>query len=386
MPLPDRPVGHAPRSLLSRAQGSRLFRSRPSSRYASVLHPPPHPRGWRAYLAARSSLAKFGFVLLALFSLGCLWLSVSGLATSDDIAVPPSPARSDSQGRPEDEAAPPSPYYIPGTSDLDHLILVPGKAIWAGVSFAGHTQPSNWFADEFHKSDAVESYWHQIERGIELANADPQSLLIFSGGQSYTQVHTAVTEAASYFQLALESPMDVPVLPGVSLDGNAHAPVTLLPHGIEGIRSLRMVTEPYALDTFENLLFAIARFREITNHYPQRISIVENKLYQDRFETLHTKAIRWPHDILAGHKRFNFVGLDEPGDNSSERVRHEMENDFKLFDKDMYGCHDPLLVRVQCALRIPAGQLTIQFLPGSATSPQSREEIAIVSRLGTRNV
>ena len=38
--------------------------------------------------------------------------------------------------------------------------------------------------------------------------------------------------------------------------------------------SLRIATEEYALDSYENLLFSVARFKEVTGVWPGRITVV----------------------------------------------------------------------------------------------------------------
>lgn len=40
----------------------------------------------------------------------------------------------------------------------------------------------------------------------------------------------------------------------------------------EGVRS-RALTEEHARDSFENLLFSVCRFRELTGRYPQNITV-----------------------------------------------------------------------------------------------------------------
>ena len=36
----------------------------------------------------------------------------------------------------------------------------------------------------------------------------------------------------------------------------------------------RTVTEEFALDSYQNVLFSICRFREIVGHYPDKITVV----------------------------------------------------------------------------------------------------------------
>ena len=49
----------------------------------------------------------------------------------------------------------------------------------------------------------------------------------------------------------------------------------------------RTSTEEFATDSFENLLFSICRFREITGSYPKEITVVSFSFKRRRFEMLH---------------------------------------------------------------------------------------------------
>ena len=68
----------------------------------------------------------------------------------------------------------------------------------------------------------------------------------------------------------------------------------------------RSTTEDYALDSFQNLLFSMARFREVTGHFPTRITVVGYAFKQKRFDELHRLALRWPRELRA----WRYVGID----------------------------------------------------------------------------
>ena len=63
-------------------------------------------------------------------------------------------------------------------------------------------------------------------------------------------------------------------------------------------------TELFALDSFQNLLFSIARFREYTGHYPTNITVVGYAFKGKRFEELHARALRWPVE------RLTYIGVE----------------------------------------------------------------------------
>lgn len=377
-----------------------------SAAYTSTGSASASASRWRAYLASRSRVTNLGIGILVLFAALSLLLNVSLLWSHP--ARAPTAAVSASSGAGYGlassanstlfrEASPVEdaqrvagnltriiPPPRPGADQLDHLVIVVGHAIWAGTSFAGRQTDDNWVLEEYQKGGAVRTFWKHIQRGVEIANKDPHALLIFSGGQ--TRFHSLGTEAESYFQLALQSHIDLPVFPGAEVvlltpgengaeiaqfadtdkDGagenaqgehaeavtsqvggqNAHAPAASLMSGTRaGLDQLRMTTESFALDSFENLLFSLARFREFTGRYPERITVVGYEMKKERFEELHARAVRWPTQTLyESHRRFSYVGFDDEGDTDAQYAG-EKQHGYALFDKDMYGCHGELLVR-----------------------------------------
>ena len=80
----------------------------------------------------------------------------------------------------------------------------------------------------------------------------------------------------------------------------------------------RSTTENYALDSFQNLLFSIARFHEFTGHFPSAITIVGYEFKRPRFTDLHREALRWPID------KFNYVGVDPKDGHREDAVQGEV--------------------------------------------------------------
>jgi len=72
------------------------------------------------------------------------------------------------------------------------------------------------------------------------------------------------------------------------------------------------------MDSYQNLLFSIARFFEFTGHYPSKITVVGYEFKRARFTKLHRKAIRWPVES------FNYVGVDPEHDGGSNAVEGEV--------------------------------------------------------------
>ena len=80
----------------------------------------------------------------------------------------------------------------------------------------------------------------------------------------------------------------------------------------------RSTTENYALDSFQNLLFSIARFHEFTGHFPSAITIVGYDFKKPRFTDLHREALRWPID------KFNYVGVDPKDGHREDAMQGEV--------------------------------------------------------------
>ena len=80
----------------------------------------------------------------------------------------------------------------------------------------------------------------------------------------------------------------------------------------------RATTENYALDSYQNLLFSVARFHEYTGHYPEYITIIGYEMKRRRFTELHRAALRWP---LA---HFDYIGIDAEGEEVVSAIEGEV--------------------------------------------------------------
>ena len=65
-----------------------------------------------------------------------------------------------------------------------------------------------------------------------------------------------------------------------------------------------IVTEEFAVDSYQNLLFSLLRYYTILKRWPKHITLISHDFKKHRFIDLHLRAIRWPID------RFTFVGID----------------------------------------------------------------------------
>lgn len=159
-----------------------------------------------------------------------------------------------------------------------NLIIVAGHAMvrdWSRVS-----EDDGWHLYDYQAGEASRLIGHVAE-GVARAAADPEALLLFSGGQTRAEAGP-VSEAESYFGVAKHHEW----------------------WGHEGIRE-RAGTEEFALDSFENLLLSIGRFFEMTGRYPERVTMVSWAFKRERFH-MHRAAIRWPG------WRFDYAGPNDP--------------------------------------------------------------------------
>jgi hypothetical protein len=196
----------------------------------------------------------------------------------------------------------------PDSSHLVNLVLVTGHAVYVGQDFRDPEQDRSWLLQSFQRGEPP-FYIEHIRAGIEVARGDPSSLLVFSGGQTRREAGPR-SEAQSYWNLAEYfrwwSTTEV---------------------------AGRTTTEEFARDSFENLLFAICRFKEWTDRYPQRIRMVSWAFKERRF-SLHREALRFPDS------RFEFHGVNQPEDLVGA-VKGEAEA-VDAFEKDPYGTEGDL--------------------------------------------
>lgn len=160
-----------------------------------------------------------------------------------------------------------------------NLILVAGHAIVRDLT--NLESDESWFLLDFQKGEPPKYLGH-IESAVRLAAADPSALLIFSGGATRLEAGPR-TEALSYWLAADQ----------------------LHWFGHPELRS-RAYLEDFARDSFENLLFSICRFRELTGYPPDHVTVVSWEFKRQRFEDFHREAIAWAWE------KFTYVGANNP--------------------------------------------------------------------------
>ncbi|KAL0097316.1 hypothetical protein J3Q64DRAFT_1693730 [Phycomyces blakesleeanus] len=211
------------------------------------------------------------------------------------------------------------PLPAPPLPDLNHAIIVAGHAIYSGPpDFNSVTQDDYWILESFQKNGQVPTFIQHIDRGLVAAEKDPESLLIFTGGQTRPLAGPR-SEAQSYWEIAeILSTKNINFTQQNLMD--------------------RVVTEEFARDSQENLLFSLCRFSEITGQYPSRVTVIGFEFKRKRFLDIHRASVRYPIE------RFEYIGIDPPYNPGgvSEWITGEELNSYGPFQNDIYGCRDGL--------------------------------------------
>lgn len=204
---------------------------------------------------------------------------------------------------------------VAALANLTELIVVAGHAVFVGHNFEAGDEPTDtadWTLLPYQMRQ-LPAFIEHVRHGVTLAMQRPNSLLLFSGGETRSAAGPR-SEAQSYWWVA-----------------DAHNWFEAGPN----VRA-RAYTEEFARDSFENLLFSLCRFRELVGKYPQHLTVISLPFKRQRFETLHRAALRWPSE------RFEYVGIDgaaEQDDAETARVAAaEQKNSLLPFHDDPYGC------------------------------------------------
>ena len=184
---------------------------------------------------------------------------------------------------------------------MKNLVLVAGHAI--PYRFDRLERDDGWFLKPFQAGEGS-LYRDHVKRGVAIAAQDADSLLIFGGGQ--TDAAAGPRSEGQGYWLAADH-----------FDWFGHPEV-------RG----RATTEEFSLDSLQNLLYGICRFREVTGGYPARIVVVGWELKGPRFD-LHRRALRFPA------ARFRYEGVNNPP-TLDENLPFEKAR-AALFERDPYG-------------------------------------------------
>ncbi|KAJ6801334.1 uncharacterized protein M6B38_178015 [Iris pallida] len=197
--------------------------------------------------------------------------------------------------------------------DLRNLVMVAGHSVYTSKKCGKFEDEDSWFLEPYQKNRGqAATFLEHIKAGVEIADKDEGALLIFSGGETRKDAGPR-SEALSYWTIADSE----------GWFGKQHS-----------VRS-RSLTEENARDSYENLLFSVCRFRELTGTYPQNITVVSYDFKEERFSHLHRSAIGFPEE------RFFFFGTPAPPGSREGAKKGEVMTRAQ-FQLDPYGCSGSL--------------------------------------------
>ena len=187
---------------------------------------------------------------------------------------------------------------------LTHAIVVAGHAVYHGGI---HLSQSDVHLDKYWALQSFQTgeppfYIEHIRAGVELCAAHDDSLLIFSGGQTRPNYFTS--EAQGYYHVA-----------------------EVFDYWGWNIRS-RVTTEEFARDSYDNVIFGIARFCEYTGALPKKLSIISWSFKEERFR-FHVQSAHWPLE------RYRFIPVGNPYD--LEKAKKSCSKTLAAFKTDVTG-------------------------------------------------
>ncbi|KAJ4831830.1 hypothetical protein Tsubulata_010203 [Turnera subulata] len=204
------------------------------------------------------------------------------------------------------------PYDYP-LARLKNLVMVAGHSVYTSSSCGKVDKEDSWFLEPYQKNPGqAATFVTHIQEGVEIAAKDDAALLLFSGGETRKDAGPR-SEAQSYWAVAESKGW----------------------FGNDGSVRSRALTEEHARDSFENLLFSVCRFRELTGTYPQNITVVSYDFKEERFAQLHRSAIGFPES------RFFYSGTPASSTSKEAALRGEAMVRAQ-FREDPYGCRGSL--------------------------------------------
>lgn len=205
-------------------------------------------------------------------------------------------------------------YISNGSEDypfakMKNLVMVAGHSVYTSSRCEKVEKEESWFLEPYQKNHGqAATFVRHIETGVEIADWDDGALLLFSGGETRKDAGPR-SEAQSYWTVAESRGW----------------------FGKQESVKWRALTEEHARDSFENLLFSVCRFRELTGAYPQNITVVSYDFKEERFAHLHRSAIRFPKE------RFSYAGTPASATSKAAAIKGEAMVRAQ-FQMDPYGC------------------------------------------------
>ena len=222
------------------------------------------------------------------------------------------------------------------------LIIVPGHAIQQCTEQGKSVlDPSCWLLMQSVQKRQVPLFVAHVQRALRELAADDGALLVMSGGKTHAGV-SRLSEASSLVALAERLVVDEIG----SLQQLQRQPQTDSPRDAAADLLLRVHAEEFALDSHDNVIFSVCRFRQLTGHLPRRVTVVGFPFKQRRFTEIHRASA----GIAAAD--FDYIAVDARRDaelaralgGAQEVARQSaiVDSAYPAFLADPYGCADAL--------------------------------------------
>jgi hypothetical protein len=110
----------------------------------------------------------------------------------------------------------------------------------------------------------------------------------------------------------------------------------------------RILVEPHATDSYQNVLFSLLEFRLCTGNYPETVAVFTHQFKSTRFLEYHFPALGLLPDATAeetlADRTADVHGIDPPEHVTSQESlkRGEASKGIGLWKKDLYGVGDEL--------------------------------------------
>lgn len=203
---------------------------------------------------------------------------------------------------------------------MNHLIILPCHSIWKGGDTDGLDQDEWHLAPFQYEGQDHLCFRDHIIKSIQQLKQSSNSILIISGGRT-KEAAGPVSEAESYYNLLVRILSDE-----------------------ERKLEERIHIEQFARDSFENVLFLLCRYYEVTGTYPENISVVGFEFKRERFLDCHLEGA-----LNYSKSRVAYIGnlpLPEGGHTNTKYFQDlenaETKHALNHFKTDLYGIHPPL--------------------------------------------
>lgn len=206
-----------------------------------------------------------------------------------------------------------------------HLIIVPCHSIWKGGESLGRN-PLEWYLSSYQvEGNDNMSFIEHLLLAEESLMEDEKAIMIISGGKTKAEAGP-ISEAESYHRL-------------LKSIWNRRRQTS------EGSVENRVHIEPYARDSFENVLFLICKFHDVCNEYPELVTICGFEFKKKRFVQLHLE-----NALGFDRLRVQYKGNSPMPPHQGARREAYFEDIFlnegityDLFSKDLYGSTSSLV-------------------------------------------